>query len=604
MFGHSGRHLKVDLSSGTITEETYDDTFARMYLGGNGFAAKLIYDNVPPTADPLGPENAIVFAVGPLTGTPVWGTSRGHVASISPLTGLFADSSFGGDFPVVQKRTGFDAIFITGKAEKPLYLCVSEEGAKLRDASGVWGRTTEESNDILQEEEGKGAIAASIGPAGENGVIFANIICGGKRAGAAGRGGMGTVMGSKNLKAIVVKGAGKTEVAHPEELKAFLKEKLPELKKNKGGMTTFGTAALPNMMNSKGLFGTRNNTRETYENWQDISGDFFIDKYKGKSTACHGCVIACGKTVEVGEGDYSGKTVKMPEYETLYSMGSMLDNNDINSIFNGNHLCDLMGLDTITMGVTLAFVAECMERGIVTEEELGGKVCFSDGESMVDLIRKTVSKEGTGKYLAMGSLQLSKLFGKDSHKYLYQVKGLEIAGHSARGLREMSLGYSVSTRGGSHHDTRAFYPGSHPDPGFDKIPEYVVKSNYFTAVGDSLTICRFIAEGMLEPPSISGSMATMVNYVTGWDLDVAGLEEIGERIYNIERLINTRRGVSRKDDVLPYRVMNEPIPDGPSEGRYCPRDKLDTMLDRYYKLRGWTEDGIPTDDKLKQLGLI
>jgi len=222
---------------------------------------------------------------------------------------------------------------------------------------------------------------------------------------------------------------------------------------------------------------------------------------------------------------------------------------------------------------------------------------------MVALIRKTVSKEGIGKYLAMGSLQISKLFGKDSHKYLYAVKGMEIAGHSARGIREMSLGYSVSTRGGSHHDTRPFYPGTHPDPGFDKVPEYVVKSNYFTAVGDSLAICRFIAEGMLDPTSISGSMATMVNYVTGWDLDVAGLEEIGERIYNIERLINTRRGVSRKDDVLPYRVMNEPIPDGPSEGRYCPRDTLDTMLNRYYKLRGWTEDGIPADDKLKELGL-
>ena len=187
MFGHSGRYLKVNLSSGTITEKTYDDTFARMYLGGNGFAAKLIYDNVPPAVDPLDPENAIVFAVGPLTATSIWGTSRGHVASISPLTGLFADSNFGGDFPVVQKRTGFDAIFITGKAENPLYLYVSEKGAKLRDASSIWGKTTEESNNILQGKEGKGAIAASIGPAGENGVIFANIVCGGKRAGTAGR---------------------------------------------------------------------------------------------------------------------------------------------------------------------------------------------------------------------------------------------------------------------------------------------------------------------------------------------------------------------------------------------------------------------------------
>lgn len=604
MYGHNGRYLKVNLSTGAIAEENYDHTFARMYLGGNGFAAKFIYDNIPADVDPLSPENGIVFAVGPLTDTPVWGTSRGQVAAISPLTGLFADSNFGGDFPVTLKRTGYDAILVTGRTERPVYLYVSEEVAELRDASGMWGKTTEESGEMLRKEAGKNAMAASIGPAGENGVIFANIIFGGKRPGAAGRGGMGAVMGSKNLKAIVVKGGRKTEVARPEELKTFLQEKLPALKKNKGGMTNLGTAALPGMVNSKGLFGTRNNTRETYDNWEDISGDFFIDKYKGKSTACHGCVIACGKTIEIGEGNFSGKTVKMPEYETLYAMGSMLDNNDINTIFNGNHLCDLMGLDTITMGVTLAFVAECLEKGIVTEEELGGNVCFSEGRSMTDLISKTVAKEGIGKYLAMGSWQLSKRFGKESHKYLHAVKGMEIAGHSPRGMREMSLGYSVSTRGGSHHDTRPFYPATHPDRGFDEIPEYVVKSNYFTSVGDSLALCRFIAEGMLEPPSISGSMATMVNLVTDWDIDVSGLEQIGERIYNLERLINVRRGVSRKDDVLPYRVMNEPIPDGPSQGRYCPMDRLDAMLDRYYELRGWNRDGIPSDAKLKELGLI
>lgn len=604
MYGHNGRYVKVDLGNQEILEERYDHTFARMYLGGNGFAVKLIFDNIPPDVDPLSPENGIVFAVGPLTDTPLWGTSRGQVASISPLTGLFADSNFGGDFAVVQKRTGYDAILVTGKAEKPVYLYVSERGAELRDASGIWGKTTEESIAMLQKEAGKEAIAASIGPAGENGVIFANVIFGGKRPGAAGRGGMGAVMGSKNLKAVVVKGSRKTEIAKPEELNTFLKERLPLLKENKGGMTKFGTAALPGMVNSKGLFITRNNTRETFENWQDISGDFFIEKYKGKRTACHGCVIACGKTIEVGEGSFSGKTVKMPEYETLYAMGSMLDNNDINSIFNGNHLCDLMGLDTITMGVTLAFVAECMENGIVSEEELGGNVSFSDGRSMIELISKTVAKEGIGEYLAMGSWQLSKRFGEDSLKYLHAVKGMEIAGHSPRGMREMSLGYSISTRGGSHHDTRPFYPATHPDRGFDEIPAYVVKSNYFTSVGDSLTVCRFIAEGMLEPPSISGSMATVVNLVTGWDVDVPELEQIGERVYNLERLINVRRGVSRKDDILPYRVMNEPIPDGPSQGRYCPKNELDTMLDRYYELRGWTRDGVPSDAKLKELGLV
>ena len=603
MTGHSGKYLKIDLSRREITEESYDDTFARMYLGGNGFAAKLIFDAVPAEVNPLDPENVIVFSVGPLTDTPVWGTSRGHVAAISPLTGLFADSNFGGDFPIALKRTGFMAILVTGKAKEPVYLSVSDDGVKLGDASSIWGRVTEETNNILQKEMGEGSVSASIGPAGENGVLYANIIFGGKRSGAAGRGGMGTVMGSKNLKAIVVKGNSKTNIAHPNDLKVFLKEKLSELKQNKGGMTRFGTAALPNMINDKGLLCARNNTRETFNNWQDISGDFFVEKYKGKSTACSGCVIACGKTIEVREGEFTGKTVKMPEYETLYAMGSMLDNNDINSIFNGNHLCDLMGLDTITLGTTLAFVAECMEKGAVTEAELGGKILFSDGKSIGDLVKKVVSKEGIGKLLALGSWRLSERFGKDTYKYLYAVKGMEIAGHSARGIREMSLGYSISTRGGSHHDTRPSYPNTHPDRGFEGIAEYVVKSNYFTAVGDSLIICRFIAEGMLEPPAISNSMAKLVNLVTGWDIDVDGLEQIGERIFNLERLINVTRGVSRKDDILPFRVMNEPIPDGPSEGRYCPKDKLDAMLDKYYALRGWSEDGVPTNAKLTELGL-
>lgn len=604
MFGHSGRYLRVDLSSGEIAPVEYDDAFARKYLGGNGFAVKLIHDHVHSDADPLGPENALVLSVGPLTDTPVWGTSRGHVASISPLTGLFADSNFGGDFPAIMKRTGYDAILVTNASKSPVYLYLSDEAVEIRDASELWGKTTEETIRLLEQEAGKGSVAASIGPAGENKVPFANIIFGGKRSGAAGRGGMGAVMGSKNLKAFVVTGNRVTDVASPDGLKEFLKEKLPELKENKGGMTTFGTGALPKMIHGKGLLGTRNNTRETFDNFADISADSFLEKYQGKRSACLGCVIACGKTVRVGQGDFSGKTVKMPEYETLYALGSMMDNSDINSIFNSNHLCDLMGIDTISIGVTMAFVAECLEKNITSEKSLGGAVNFSDGSQMVDLIRKTALREGIGSHLAKGSKQLAEEFGQNSDRYLYAVKGMEIAGHSARGMREMSLAYSVSTRGGSHHDSRPLYPATHPDRGFDDIPEYVVKSNYFTAVGDSLALCRFIAEGMLQPPAISGSMATLVNLVLGWDVDVAELEQIGERIYNLERMINVGRGISRKDDVLPYRVMNEPIPDGPSEGRLCSKEQLDDLLDKYYQLRGWTADGKPTEAKLEELGLV
>ena len=334
----------------------------------NGFRL-LIYDR--PAGRRSGGEETRVIAVGlsyPHVGP------MGHMGFISPQTHLFADSNFGGDFPVAQKRTGFDAILIAGKAARPLYLLVTDAGAELRDAAHVWGKTTEETIGILEKEGGKGAVCAAIGPAGERGICFANVICGGKRPGAAGRGGQGAVMGSKNLKAIVVRGGKKTAIADREGLKAFLKEKLPELKQNKGAMTTFGTGALPNMMNAKGLLGTHNNSRETFEHWQDISADFFFPKYGKAKTACHGCVLACGKTVTVGEGDFKGKIVKMPEYETLFSMGSMLDNPDINAIFNAASATSWGWIPS--PGHHLPFVA-CLEKGL----SRGGprRPSFADG---------------------------------------------------------------------------------------------------------------------------------------------------------------------------------------------------------------------------------
>jgi aldehyde:ferredoxin oxidoreductase len=603
MYGINGKILKVNLSTGHIKEEAYDEKFARMFLGGNGLAAKLIYDGVPRRVEPLGPENAIVFSVGPLTDTPLWGTSRGHVASISPLTGIMADSNYGGKFGTSQKRSGFDAIYITGMSPVPVYLLVSEEGIEIRSASALWGRTTEETIRDLEAMAGDGATCASIGPAGENGVLFANIIMGGARAGAAGRGGMGAVMGAKRLKAVVVKGKKRTDIANRRLLVDLLKEKYPEFKENTKALKTYGTPVLVNVINSKGMLGTRNNSREVFDYPQDISGELIKEKYWNSDTACFGCPVACGKTVHSIHGRYAGKTVKMPEYETLYALGSMMDNRDIESIIDGNHMCDLMGIDTISMGVTLSFVAECMERGIVSEMDLDGRVEFSDGKAMAEIIEKTARLEGIGKRLARGSARLAEEFGKESQKYLYTVKGLEVAGHSPRGLRGMSLSYTTSTRGGSHHDGRPNYAKEDPDPGFEPQPEYIRKNQYFTAVGDSLIVCRFIAERGLGTP-LNEVIVKILDSVTGWNMDLNELEIVGERIYNLERLINVRHGISRKDDTLPYRVMNEPIPDGPAKGRYCSKENLNAMLDRYYALRGWDMDGVPTQEKLAELGLI
>jgi aldehyde:ferredoxin oxidoreductase len=603
MYGHHGRIIKVDLSTGEIREESYDKDFAKIFLGGNGLAAKLIHDTVPAHISPDDPRNALVFTTGPLTDTPVWGTSRGHMATISPYTNFFADSNYGGNFAVAQKRTGFDAIYITGQSSKQVYLLVTEEGAELKDGSEFWGKNTEETIGELEQKEGKGSVCAAIGPAGENGVLFASIVFGGGRFGTAGRAGMGTVMGSKNLKAIVVRGAQKTKIANPEGLKNFLKKQAAVMKKNTAMLTAQGTPTILTMVNDRGILCSRNNTREFFEPAEKLSGKTIQENYTVKSTACFGCPVACGKNVRVPSGDYAGQNVKMPEYETLYALGTMMDNDDLPSIFNGNHLCDLMGIDTISMGVTLSFVAECMERGIISAADMGGQVDFEDGEGMVNLIRKTSMKEGIGKYLALGSRRLAEKFGREAYKYLYTSQGLECAAHSARGLREMSLAYATSTRGGSHQDGRPNYAApAEPDPGFEPQPAYMIKSQASCAVADSLIMCRFTSEKGLGP-LINDQWTTIVNLVTGWNLTVEDLQKAGERIYNLERLINIKRGRSRKNDTLPYRVMHEPIPDGPAKGRYCPQEDLDTMLDHYYALRGWDQNGIPTAEKLAELGL-
>jgi aldehyde:ferredoxin oxidoreductase len=603
MYGHQGKLLKVNLSDGHIEEESYSADYAEKFLGGNGFAAKMIWDSVPADADPLEPENAVVFTAGPLTDTLVWGSSRGHMASLSPLTGLFCDSNYGGQFAVAQKRTGYDAILVSGFSSRPVYLSVTDQGAEIRSAATFWGKSTEETIEGLQEQAGEGAICGAIGPAGENRVLFANVIFGGKRSGIAGRGGLGAVMGAKNLKALVVSGSKRTAVADRDAVTRVLKERYPFLKKNTAPFKTLGTPFLVHLINSLGCLGTRNNAEEVFAHAGDISGELMREKYWDRNTACYGCPVACGKMVRVRKGEYAGMTVKMPEYETLYAFGPMMDNRNLDSIIEANHLCSLMGMDTISMGVTLAFAAECLDKGVLKEQDLGARVSFSDGESLMELIRKTAVRQGIGHLLAMGSARLAKIFGKDSHQYLYAVKGMEIAGHSARGLRNMSLSYAVATRGGSHHDGRPNYLAVDPDPGFGPQPQLIFRNNAFTAVGDSLVLCRFIAERGIGTP-LNDEMVRLVNGVTGWTLSLQELEKIGERIYNLERLIHVRRGVSRKDDVLPFRVMSEPIPEGPVKGRFCPPKDLDSMLDTYYDLRGWTREGIPKEGKLKELGLV
>ena len=605
MNGYGGRVLFVDVGSGATRVEPVSEGQARALLGGNGFAARLLLDHVPAGVDAFDPANVVVFAVGPVTDTSVPGNSRACVASKSPLTGLFFDSTFGGRFPATMKRTGWDAIVITGQAREPVYVRVTEEGATLRPARGLMGKTTRDTVHAIQETEGAAADVMAIGPAGERRVRFACLATYWKnREGVAGRGGIGAVLGAKNVKAVSVAGGRKTEPADPAALKALIEERREPMTTGTKALSTYGTPFLVKPINTLGALGAYNLRQETYADALAISGEEMHARYHDRDTTCLKCPVACGKQYEIRDGELAGLKAKMPEYETIFAFGSMLGNAHAGSLTRANDLCDLLGLDTISMGVTLAFLAEALERGWVSEAEVGVPFGWGRWEGMLRLIEQTAARAGFGDRLAEGSWRLAESLHPEATRSVYAVKRLELPAHSARALKGLSIGYATATRGGSHHDTR---PTPQYAPTFDKRspdgkPEFAVRSQHYTAVGDSLVICRFTSErgyGLyVEEP-----YARMVRAITGWDVTVEELERIGERVINLERAFNVREGVRRAADVLPWRVMHEPIPDGPSAGMFCPPEELGAMLDRYYSLRGWDAEGIPTRERLAALGL-
>jgi aldehyde:ferredoxin oxidoreductase len=605
MKGYGGRVLIVDLSRGTSRVVALGDDTARLFLGGNGLAAKLLWEHVPPGIDAFDPDNAIVFAVGPVTDTTVPGNSRACAAAKSPLTNLFFDSTFGGRFPATLKRTGFDAVMLTGRAAAPSYVLVTEAGAEVKPAARLWGQTTRDAVNALVAAEGADADAIAIGPAGERLVRFAAMAHYWKnREGVSGRGGLGAVLGSKNVKAVVVKGARKTEVADAAALKALIDRTREPLKTGTKALTTFGTPFLVGPINALGGLGAYNLKAETFAEARVIGGEEMKAHFHDKDTTCLKCPVACGKQYAITEGEFAGRKAKMPEYESIFALGPMLGIAHPESLILANDLCDLLGMDTISMGVTLAFVAEALERGWLDASELGVPFGWGDWRGMLALVERTASREGFGDRLAEGAWRLATSLHPEARNAVYAVKGLELPAHSARALKGLSIGYATATRGGSHHDTRPTpqYAQGYDRRGTKDKPSFAARSQHFTAVGDSLVMCRFTSErgfGLF----VDEPYAEMVRAITGWDMTAEELERVGERIVNLERLFNVREGVRRADDRLPWKVMHEPIPEGPSAGMYCPPDELNAMLDEYYAIRGWDADGVPTAARRAALGL-
>jgi aldehyde:ferredoxin oxidoreductase len=607
---YCGKIAFIDLDNLDYKIEDTSIDLKRNYLGGNGFGVKLLYENTLPQINPLSPQNTLIFAVGPVTGTLLPSSSRFGVFAKSPLTGLFFDSYCGGTWGEQLKRAGFDALVIKGASHNPVSIIIENKKISFKHAENLWGLKTLETQKLLNKELGGDFTIATIGPAGENLVRYAAII---SETRAAGRGGMGAVMGSKKLKAIAVKGTGDIYVHDPKGFMDYVRELHNRIKQHPGTgnvLPTFGTSVGASAFNDLGILGAYNWQKETFSNVNKISGHYMHKmKIYQKTKACLNCPIRCSKIAKAKKGIFQDYTTEGPEYETVFSFGSLCGNDDIGSIIAADRVCDELGLDTITAGAVLAFIMECYEKGILPNHLLNEvkhwNIMFGNLSTIDKILEMIAFRKGIGDFLAEGTQRMAEDLGREALELCTSVKGLEVPGHTARGLKGMGLGYAVSNRGGTHMDTRPTVERSGQyDPFEIKDKGKLMKDNQdMTAIGDSLIICRY-TEGIFGF-FINNDFVKMANLTTGLEYSLEDLRQIGERIYTLERMFNVREGINRSKDVLPNRFLNEPIADGPRKGHFITEEELNYMLDDYYVARGWDkETGIPTDETLNKLSLL
>jgi aldehyde:ferredoxin oxidoreductase len=597
---YHGKILRINLATKEIKPEELSKDLAKKYIGGRGLGTKIFSDEVDPKIDAFSPENKLIFATGALTSTIAPTGGRYMVITKSPLTGTIASSNSGGFFGHKLKSTGYDVLIFENISKKPCYLYIDDNKAELRDAGHLWGKDTHETTDILMEEVGeKTAKVSCIGPGGENLSLISGIMNDKNRA--AGRSGVGAVMGSKMLKAIIVSGKHKTLIDDKEAFNAAVKQKNKILKENGitgQGLPALGTKVLDNIINSSGLYPTRNFQKAQFDGIDEVSGEALVEKgYLVKNVACYACPIACGRLVELPQG----KIGEGPEYEPGWAFGALCEINDLNAISQTNFLCNEMGIDSISVGVTLATAMELYERGYIKKEEFekGPELKFGNSEALLYYTKKLAYKEGIGEKLALGSYRLAESYGHP--EYSMTVKKMEIPAYDPRGVQGHGLGYATNNRGGCHVRAYLISPEILGAP--EKLdpqelkgkPEWVKIFQDLTAVIDSSGLCLFTSFALGAP-----DYAELLNKATGFNYSVDEMMQAGERIWNIERQFNLKAGLTAEDDTLPKRLLEEPIPAGPNKGHV---HRLGELLPDYYKLRGWTEDGIPTDEKLKELGL-
>jgi aldehyde:ferredoxin oxidoreductase len=604
MFGYTGNMLYVDLSIGRSKIERGNEALYKKYLGGVGLATRLLYDLTPPKLDPLSPDNVLVFALGAFAGTTVPTGSKHGIAAKSPLTGFIGDSLASSFWSQALRRAGYDVVVVKGRAEKPVYLFIDDNIVQFRDAKHLWGKGCLETDSLIKEEIGDEIVSVSaIGPAGENLVRFACIT--NDRTRQAGRTGLGAVMGSKNLKAIAVRGTKAVQVAKLDEVMELC---LDLYEKCQGTATEkyriLGTPSNVLVLNRLAALPTKNWQQATFEAAEKVSGEYMLEHYVSRIAACSSCPIACEHICTVKEGPYAGSVAPI-DYESLYALGPDCYIDYFPAIIKAAELCDHYGMDTISTGGVIAWAMECFEKGLLDKNDLDGlELNFGNHDAYIQVIHKIARREGIGKLLAEGVKRASETLGKGSEQFAMHIKGLELPGYDARGLKTTALGFAIATRGGCHNRSPSYELDVKGKVDRFKVAKgqgrLAMEQEDFAALFDSLILCKFI-RGVFK--DFYAEASKLYTLVTGIEMTPLELKKTGERICNLKKIFNIREGWTKKDDCLPPRVMKDPIPFGVAKGSYVTEEEFNFLLNDYYEARGWDDRGIPTKQKLIELEL-